>query len=563
MLTRLLFLLALAAAVVVPSAQTAPLPAPTGMRGFMLRADEPVDVRRFARTPSFAWAPYAGARSYDFELATNKTFDESSVIWSTASPLTVPEVAIPISLPWMTGNPYALYVHVRARTASGLSRWSTPWGFNMRWNDDVLQNITPDVPGLLRWRPVDGATSYNVWFVDAGKVINTTTNVADEREFYTFHPDALHTAVVRWRVQAVREVYGGLPNALPTSSHGPWSETFIATNPAVTSGPISLDETVSDVAVAAASTAAHTLTPAFAWSGGYTATNRLFRVYVATDRQCVNIVFKGSIVGSPVYAPRTAAPGPATLGLPATFTEIAKVATGATTLADGRQGGAYTADLEPITPNEEDSGDSEANPPDVVPPSTIPWTAKGVKVDLWDSGWPSGLYFWTVVPVREAPVGVDGVRYIDAEVPQDACANGRVAAFGKASQPTTVSSSVPYISGLSPTGELVTARTAKPAFYRGALIAWQPALGATGYEVQWSRTLYPWKSASATPLYTASTSVLLQGLVPGTWYYRVRGIDPYVPGPVKQMAWSDPVQFKLAKPTFSVQDGSVTVRPVK
>ena len=59
----------------------------------------------------------SGATSYDFELATSKTFDERTVVWSTDSrktPLRVPAVAIPIALPWMTGNPYALYAHVRA-----------------------------------------------------------------------------------------------------------------------------------------------------------------------------------------------------------------------------------------------------------------------------------------------------------------------------------------------------------------------------------------------------------------------------------------------------------------
>jgi hypothetical protein len=56
--------------------------------------------------------------------------------------------------------------------------------------------------------------------------------------------------------------------------------------------------------------------------------------------------------------------------------------------------------------------------------------------------------------------------------------------------------------------------------------------------------------------------MLLEGLAPGTWYYRVRGIDPYVPGPVKQMSWSTPVALKLAKPTFLVQSG-VTTKPVR
>src|SRR5439155_16051734 len=121
----------------------------------------------------FAWTPYAGARSYDFELSTSKTFDESSVAWSTSSrtkPLRVPMVAIPLALPWMTGSPYALYAHVRARTASGVTHWSRPFGFNMRWKS-LPDQLLPTIPGLVRWHAVEGATSYEVWFVDAGKVI--------------------------------------------------------------------------------------------------------------------------------------------------------------------------------------------------------------------------------------------------------------------------------------------------------------------------------------------------------------------------------------------------------
>jgi hypothetical protein len=56
--------------------------------------------------------------------------------------------------------------------------------------------------------------------------------------------------------------------------------------------------------------------------------------------------------------------------------------------------------------------------------------------------------------------------------------------------------------------------------------------------------------------------VLLEGLAPGIWYYRVRGIDPYLLGPIKQMSWSTPVRIRIARPQFLVQSG-VTTRPVK
>src|SRR4051812_45187847 len=148
MLVRILSLAALVVAVAVPSAQSA-TPAPTGLRGFLLRADEP-SQDTFPRTPAFAWNPYLGARGYDFELSTSKSFDESSVVWSTTSrtkQLQVPMIAIPLALPWMTGNPYALYAHVRARTRTGITRWSVPFGFNMRWGS-LPQQLQPTIPGL-------------------------------------------------------------------------------------------------------------------------------------------------------------------------------------------------------------------------------------------------------------------------------------------------------------------------------------------------------------------------------------------------------------------------------
>jgi hypothetical protein len=598
MLPRLLTLLALAAIAAVPAAQSASpatqtarpgaqsgsLAAPTGLRAFLLRADEPTG-NSFPRTPSFAWAPYDGARSYDFELATSKSFDDRTMVWSTADPssLRVPATAIPVALPWMTGRPYALYARVRAQTAKGATRWSAPFGFNMRW-ETVAEHLVPDVPGLVRWKPVDGATSYEVWFVDADKVITTTTNVADEREYYTLHEDPAWTSIVQWRVRAVRKLYGALPNAIPAVSYGPWSQTFVSNNPQFTTGPLAAVETASNVFSTAADSVAHNLTPGFVFSGntaanGLAGLHPLFRVYVATDRQCVNIVFTGSIVGSPAYAPRTSGP----LALPgasattttttttttstttttATTTTAPAAATGSPYLADGPQAATFGADGRSVTTNEQSdsSTPSATSTAGSTTASTfaIPsdFTTAGPFVDLWDIGSPNGRYWWTVVPVIETTSG-----YRDLEVPQDACLAGRIGQFGKASQPTTTSARSPYASGLSASGELVAATSARPTFYRAALVGWEPAPGAIGYEVQWSKTRRPWKTASGEPVYTAATSLLLDSLTPGTWYYRVRGIDPYVRGPVKQMSWSAPVAIKIAKPTFIVES-AVTVRPVK
>src|SRR5574341_544762 len=55
--------------------------APTGLHGFLLRPNEPIS-HTFSRTPAFAWSPVQAAACYEFELATSRTFDGSSVIWS-------------------------------------------------------------------------------------------------------------------------------------------------------------------------------------------------------------------------------------------------------------------------------------------------------------------------------------------------------------------------------------------------------------------------------------------------------------------------------------------------
>jgi hypothetical protein len=41
-------------------------------------------------------------------------------------------------------------------------------------------------------------------------------------------------------------------------------------------------------------------------------------------------------------------------------------------------------------------------------------------------------------------------------------------------------------------------------------------------------------------------------LTPGTWFYRVRGIDFLMTGTKPQMSWSDPVRVVVTKPRFRV-----------
>jgi hypothetical protein len=591
-----------------------------------------------------------GAKRYEFTLSTSALSAGSGLVWDDSS-LTSPAAAVRIALPWITGRPFSLYARVRAISETGrVGRWSAAYGFNVRWTDVPTQLPAPD--GLVRWSTVDGATSYEIWYQNANvsgrsKLFYTTTNVADEREYYAFHQFAPFTTTVIWRVRAVRAVYGAAQNKLPAVTYGPWSAPFTSTNGAFPSGTrISAGATISGLA---GQQQTHQLMPAFTFGGTLNSngsTSNLYRVYVYTDSDCVNLVFKSAIVGSPAYAPRSSGP----LALPHDQSGITAART--TFLPDGHEGATFMFDGEPILATE-DQAPSVFTPQTTVPgapaaPSTAPasggssgspgagapggtggvdpnafpatLSASGAPIDLWDTTG-SGRYYWTVVgvtpvtrttnlvsgvavgshrisvssasefiagdailigngPNQEAAVvsSVDGteltlsqglalphsagelvvrqagsVEYFDADIPQDVCAAGRIGSFGKDSQSPesrSAASSLPYASGLAPNGRLAAAADRSPAFYGAPLVAWKPALSATAYELQWSKTSYPWRPVSA-PYYTFSTEATLP-LSPGRWYYRVRGIDLSLPSGAQQMDWSKPTAIVVARPKFKV-----------
>jgi hypothetical protein len=623
---------------------------PTGLHGFLLRADEPQKTS-FSRTPSFAWSPVPGALHYEFQLSLSDAFHDNSIVYDDQQALT-PVEAPPIMLPWITGSPHSLYARVRAFMADGATPWSTNFGFDMV--PPAPPTPLSSYPGLLRWSPVEGAAGYQVWLIDAHKTEFSATDTLDEREFFTFHQTTNWTGTVRWRIRALRDnvTPGGSSrlNSIPAVTYGAWSPIYSTTNPALTAGPIKLVGTVSDVfSNGSPGSPAHRLMPGFLWTGNQTLDSKsveLYRMYVFTDKQCLNRVYTSAIVGAPAYAPRPMGP----LALPATAAGVASARSAY--LHDGVEPASYTYDGDTLATTE---STPDASPTTAVPdapgattapagssstssatPSPSPASSAGsgltvngrtgAPTDLWDTDWPSSGYYWTVVgviagsqgavstsvgaagakaaditlplqdtsglnpgdvlaigsgPTQESAtitaisgttitlaIGLKfghgfgeavvrnsgGFEYQDAELPQDVCAAGRVMRFGKESEPSLVSSGELFATGLSSDGRLTSA-VHTTSFYGQPLVSWTPALGAEVYEVQWSKTKYPFRaeltSSGAPGLMTSSTSTVLP-VGPGAWWYRVRGFDYSLPTKAQQMSWSDPVQIVVAAPKFKL-----------
>ena len=386
---------------------------------------------------------------------------------------------MPLTLPWITGNPYSLYARVRANVGGDTTNWSTRYGFTMKSPAPPasLSNGANTTPGMIRWTPVTGATAYEVSFLwdlpnGQNKKIKTATTAADLRELYAFANDlgAQGLTNVSWRVRALRELEGDPLNNLPVVSYGPWSPTNVTVEPRRRSPPrrscsqqsISRSRTtdIFDV-LGAQSPDAHELFPGFWWSGQFAldgtsgacptlvaatgVTCPLFRVYVFTDEDCVNRVHSGDIVGSPAYVPRLSGvmslpKSPAELSTaPAVFLGDAATegdtfdAGGAKVMAAGTQPGI------PADPSDAD-----------VPEGSTADRKSGI----WDNDWPESRYYWTAVPVIPVITADARVEYRDVEFAEDMCQAGNVIDFGKTSAPVIErASGVPYVSGMGGDGQ--------------------------------------------------------------------------------------------------------------
>ena len=305
---RIASLLALAVFAATATTSSAAVSSPNGLHGFLLRADEPA-TSAFSRTPSFAWNPVPGARTYQFQLSTSNTFRDNGVLYNNAT-LTSPVAAPNLTLPWITGTPHALYARVRAdHRHRHDARGARPFGFDI---------VPPPPPTPLAELPRRAP-------LDADRGRRRLPGLADRHRQDGVRP---HERPRRARVLHVppepavdRDACAGACapfaaisstsalNGIPVSHYGAWSPVYSSSNPAMSSGPITLIGTVSDVfsdgsaelARAPDDAGLHVEREPDAVRHGDRALPRrdLHR------QQCLNRVYTGAVVGSPAWAPRS------------------------------------------------------------------------------------------------------------------------------------------------------------------------------------------------------------------------------------------------------------------
>ena len=221
------------------------------------------------------------------------------------------------------------------------------------------------------------------------------------------------------------------PLRLPAVSYGPWSPTYTTDE----SGNRRWNASVPTVAAAdttvsnATTPALHQLTPGFSFAGTRAANGTsadLYRVYVFSDSDCVNVIYRGSVVGlAGIRAPHNGVTRAAEHGQ--------RCAQGTNGLSQGPEEGRQRSARSSCSTRRRSSS-TESDPEPAKQAATPATTARrararprrrphrrgrsrrhaprersvapathastGAPVDLWDSGWPNGRFYWTAVPVR-------------------------------------------------------------------------------------------------------------------------------------------------------------------
>ena len=147
----------------------------------------------YSRTPSFAWAPVAAGIGghYQFQIATSQELpgrdarvqghERSAASRDGAAAASVGDrLRRTRSGPTSAGS---------RRTGRRRLRGANPSASTFSGPRTACPHRSPLLKASCRWAPIDGATAYEVLYTDLhpAQSFQTTTNVADEREFFTWH----------------------------------------------------------------------------------------------------------------------------------------------------------------------------------------------------------------------------------------------------------------------------------------------------------------------------------------------------------------------------------------
>ena len=418
---RIAALLALAVFAATATTSSAAVSSPTGLHGFLLRADEPA-TSSFSRTPSFAWTPVPGARTLPVP-----DLDEQHL----------PRQRRPLQQrdadePRRRAEPDAAVDHghaarpLRARSRRRRHRPRTPWSAPSASTSRRPPPPTPlpSYPGLLRWTPTDGRGRVP-GLADRRTRQDRVRPHERPRRARVLHVPS-EPAVDRQRAlararAARRRVQPAAQRHARSRTTARGARSTVSSNPAMTGGPITLIGTVSDVfSDGSPSSPAHQLMPAFMWSGNQTLVRHgrralprrgLHRQHVPEPR-LHRRRRRQPRVGAAARRPAR----PAGRSRPR--------AEGAHHVPpDGTETSSQTFDGTPLTPAEQQApatptttvpGDIPAFPGTTPPGGTDPTSggssgggtstitvtgSVGPPVVLWDVDWPESGYYWTVIPV--------------------------------------------------------------------------------------------------------------------------------------------------------------------
>ena len=449
-----------------------------------------------------------------------------------------PAASVPLALPWISGEPASLFWRVRALGPEGVLAVE-----RARRVQHALDATQPKPlksgPGYIRWSTVDGATGYQVWFLNAndsslGKVISTITNVADEREYYVSdtvpstgrllaRPRRAQacTAARRTACRPSRTARGATSSSRRTrrprasirrrrgrvdeGHRNPLDDKYARLRPLTA---------VSDVV----STAGHPK-PHCAHAGDHggrqpdDAREPLPRLHVHRPRLRQQGVHRlpghepglraaldrrrrarGRHAADGRRHARQRRPSAAQLRADAAGRCDGGCTIGAApprlrrrrrrTQARPRSTSGTRAAATSWSPSRSSRSCHHGSRDGPTGPTIrpVPTGTTGATGASGTTGATTAAAAGT--EARPTPSAASAIAYQDLELPQDICSKGRFITFGKASRtPQLTSGGTPTAVGLSPNGRLLSAVHSKPAFYGSPLVTWEPASGAIGYQV--------------------------------------------------------------------------------